>query len=289
MYVGNAFDAVSLSEAAASTFGVSLVLASGWTSVVLPFLPRFLGVVLSTFASLFEASASALRSVPDWLAFFSSSAFLASSAFFCSAAFLSASATVAFNFSVAFFNSSTCVLTSFAVALSFLNNSLASAKTLSRSFEILLIFSLSVFLTSVSNLNASSLSSVLSTFAVGNAACGTSTVIGLLSAVACFPESPLAFLSPFAAFPLFWVSCDTGTFSALADIPPPKKIRDATATLAAPKWYFLIEKRVSFSPSLYSYLIMYIWISFIFFYYLIRCCISTSRYLGYSYINNITT
>ena len=275
MYVGNAFDAVSLSEAAASTFGVSLVLASGWTSVVLPFLPRFLGVVLSTFASLFEASASALRSVPDWLAFFSSSAFL------------SASATVAFNFSVAFFNSSTCVLTSFAVALSFLNNSLASAKTLSRSFEILLIFSLSVFLTSVSNLNASSLSSVLSTFAVGNAACGTSTVIGLLSAVACFPESPLAFLSPFAAFPLFWVSCDTGTFSALADIPPPKKIRDATATLAAPKWYFLIEKRVSFSPSLYSYLIIYIWISFVFFYYLIRCCISTSRYLGHSYINNI--
>ena len=76
---------------------------------------------------------------------------------------------------------------------------------------------------------------LLSTFAVGNAACGTSTVIGLLSAVACFPESPLAFLSPFAIFPLFWISCDTGVFSALADIPPPKKIRDATATLAAPK------------------------------------------------------
>ena len=242
MYVGNAFGAASLLEVAASTFGVVLSLSAGWTSVVLPFLPRFLGVVFSTFAALFEASAVALRSVPDWLA---------SSAFFCSAAFLSAAATVAFNFSVAFFNSSTCVLTSSAVAFSFSNNSLASAKTLLSSLEILLIFSFSVALTNASKLIVSLFKSALSTFAVGNAACGTSTVIGLLLAVACFPESPLAF----AAFPLFWVSCDTGTFSALADIPPPKKISDATATLAAPKWYFLIEKRVSFSPFLYSYLI----------------------------------
>nr|WP_314160885.1 hypothetical protein [uncultured Gemella sp.] len=144
---------------------------------------------------------------------------------------MSASATVAFNFSVAFFNSSTCVLTSSAVAFSFSNNSLASAKTLLSSLEILLIFSFSVALTNASKLIVSLFKSALSTFAVGNAACGTSTVIGLLLAVAYFPESPLAF----AAFPLFWVSCDTGTFSALADIPPPKKISDATATLAAPK------------------------------------------------------
>ena len=248
MYVGNAFGAASLLEVAASTFGVVLSLSAGWTSVVLPFLPRFLGVVFSTFAALFEASAVALRSVPDWLA---SCAFSASSAFFCSSAFLSASATVVFNFSVAFFNSSTCVLTSSAVAFSFSNNSLASAKTLLSSLEILLIFSFSVALTNVSKLIVSLFKSALSTFAVGNAAAGTSTVIGLLSAVACFPESPPALVS----FPLFWVSCDTGTFSALADIPPPKKISDATATLAAPKWYFLIEKRVSFSPFLYSYLI----------------------------------
>ena len=284
VYVGNAFDEVSLLEAAASTFGVVLSLSAGWTSVVLPFLPRFLGVVLSKFASLFEASAVALRSVPDWLA---SCAFLASSAFFCSSAFLSASATVAFNFSVAFFNSSTCVLTSSAVVFSFSNNSLASAKTLLSSLEILLIFSLSVALTNVSKLIVSLFKSALSTFAVGNAAAGTSTVIDLLSAVACFPEFPPAFLSPFAAFPLFWASCDTGTFSALADIPPPKKISDATATLAAPKWYFLIEKRVSFSPSLYSYLIIYIWISFIFFwlFFGIRCYTYTSRYLGYVQLN----
>ena len=242
MYVGNAFGAASLLEVAASTFGVVLSLSAGWTSVVPLFLPRFLGVVFPTFAALFEASSVTLRSVPDWLA---SCAFLASSAF------LSAAATVAFNFSVAFFNSSTCVLTSSAVAFSFSNNSLASAKTLLSSLEILLIFSFSVALTNASKLIVSLFKSALSTFAVGNAACGTSTVIGLLLAVACFPESPLAF----AAFPLFWVSCDTGTFSALADIPPPKKISDATATLAAPKWYFLIEKRVSFSPFLYSYLI----------------------------------
>ena len=28
----------------------------------------------------------------------------------------------------------------------------------------------------------------------------------------------------------------------------PKNSKDATATLAAPKWYFLMEKRVNFSP-----------------------------------------
>ena len=106
---------------------------------------------------------------------------------------------------------------------------------MSSSLAIPLIFSFSVVLTNVSKLIVSLLKSALSTFAVGNAAFGTSTVIGLLSAVPCLPESPPAFLSSFAAFPLFCASCDTGTFSALADIPPPKNINDATATLAAPK------------------------------------------------------
>ena len=247
------------------------MLASGWTSVVLPLLPRELlaGVEVSVLA----ASTVALRFSPICLV---------------SSAFLSVSATVSSNFFVALVNSSTCVLTSSAVAFSFFNTSLASDRTLSRSFEILLIFSFSVDFTKVSNLIASLLSSSFSTFTAGSAATGTSTLIVLFA----FPESPLASLSTFGAafevFPTFWLSCDTGIFSALADIPPPKKISDATATLAAPKWYFLIEKRVSFSPSLYSYLIIYICISFIFFYYLIRCCIITSRYLGYSYINNIT-
>ena len=244
VYVGNAFGAVSLLEVAASTFGVALSLSAGWTSVVLPFLPRFLGVGLSTLTSLFEASVVALRSVAD------SCAFLASSAFFCSAAFLSASATVSSNFFLALVNSSICLLTSSAVALSLFSNLSASAITFLSSSKILLIFSSPVVITVVFRLTVKVFNFVLSTFSVGNATAGTSTVIGLLSAVACFPESPPAFLSPFVAFPLFWVSCDTETFSALADIPPPKKISDATATLAAPKWYFLIEKRVNFSPFL---------------------------------------
>ena len=40
---------------------------------------------------------------------------------------------------------------------------------------------------------------------------------------------------PSADLPLTCTFSDVGIFSALADIPPPKKISDATATLAAPK------------------------------------------------------
>ena len=117
-----------------------------------------------------------------------------------SSAFLSVSATVSSNFFVALVNSSTCVLTSSAVAFSFFNTSLASDRTLSRSFEILLIFSFSVDFTKVSNLIASLLSSSFSTFTAGSAATGTSTLIVLFA----FPESPLASLSTFgAAFEVF--------------------------------------------------------------------------------------
>ena len=106
MYVGNAFGVASLLEVAASNFGVALSLAFGWTSVVPPLLPRTL--LAGVDASLFESSASALRSFSDSLAFFSSSAFL------------SASATVSSNFFLALVNSSICLLTSSTVAFSFL-------------------------------------------------------------------------------------------------------------------------------------------------------------------------
>ena len=184
--------------------------------------------------------------------FFSSACLLVSSL---SDTFSSTALITSWNFAVALVNSSTCFFTSSAVAFSFFNNSLASAKTLSNSLEIPLIFSLSCTpLTNVSKLIANLFSSVLSTFAVGNAV-AVSGVAGVFWGVVLFPVSTSSFLSPLVELALVsvppWLPCDVGIFSALADIPPPKKIRDATATLAAPKWYFLIEKRVSFSPSLY--------------------------------------
>ena len=217
------------------------------TSVRLDFRPLFLGIS----ASLFSSVAAFAFSFASLDAFSASAAFFSSASFF---AFSSKALTVSSSFVLAFVSSSTCFLTSVAVAFSFFNNSLASVKTLSSSLAIPLIFSASVALISLSKPIVNLFNSALSTFAVGNADAGTSTEIGVLFAAFDFPESPLTLLSAFdAVFPLFWLSCDTGTFSALADIPPPKNINDATATLAAPKWYFLIEKRVTFSPFLYSY------------------------------------
>ena len=98
----------------------------------------------------------------------------------------------------------------------------------------------------------------MSTFTVAT----TSAVFSTIADLSCADvdlSSIFEFLSPLdelsADLPVTCAFSDVGIFSALADIPPPKKISDATATLAAPKWYFLIEKRVSFSPFLYWYLI----------------------------------
>ena len=187
-------------------------------------------VRLDFFPLFFGSSACLFSSVAD-SAF--SDAFSTSAAFF-SSAFLSASATVEFNFSIAFFNSSTCFSTSVAVTLSFSNNSLASAKTLSRSLAILLIFSASVALISLSKLIVNLFNSALSAFAVGNADAGTSTEIFFVSV----SESSADFSPSFDVDSVVFstlTSCVAGTSSALADIPPPKNISDATATLAAPK------------------------------------------------------
>ena len=166
------------------------------------------------------------------------STFLASSAFFCSAAFLSASATVSSNFFLALVNSSICLLTSSAVAFSFFNTSLASAKTLSSSLEILAIFSLPTPLIDVSKESVSLFKSLLSAFAVGLAV-ATFGVAGVFCVVAEFSESVSTFLLPpdevVVILSPSCPACGVGIFSALADIPPPKKISDATATLAAPK------------------------------------------------------
>ena len=164
-------------------------------------------------------------------------AFSASAAFFSSASFFAFSSkalTVSSNFVLAFFNSSTCFSTSVAVTLSFSNNSLASAKTLSRSLAIPLIFSASVALISLSKPIVNLFNSALSTFAVGNADAGTSTEIFFLSASESSADFPPSFDVDSVVFST-WTSFVAGTFSALADIPPPKNINDATATLAAPK------------------------------------------------------
>ena len=171
--------------------------------------------------------------------------------------FSSEAATVSFNFLVTSVNFLTCALTSSALVFSLSSTNLTSAKVCSTSFVILLILSLSVDLNKVSKLIDNFFSSVFSTFALTVSSTFFSTVAGLfwvnldLSSFFSFlliSNAVAAILLPTCP------SCDAGIFSAFADTPP-KKIRDAIATLAAPKWYFLIEKRVSFSPSLYWNLI----------------------------------
>ena len=236
MYVGSCFALFSAADELSADVD-ELSAFSAATSVRLDFRPLFLGISASLFSSVADSAFSFAFS--DTFSDTFSDAFFASAAFFSSASFFAFSSkalTVSSNFVLAFFNSSTCFSTSVAVAFSFFNNSLASVKTLSSSLAIPLIFSASVALISLSKPIVNLFKSVLSTFAVGNADAGTSTEIGVLFATFDFPESPLTLLSAFdAVFPLFWLSCDTGTFSALADIPPPKNINDATATLAAPK------------------------------------------------------
>ena len=93
-------------------------------------------------------------------------------------------------------------------------------------------------LTDVSKESVSLFNTLLSTFAVGNAV-ATSGVTGVFCVVAEFPESASTFLPPPDEVVIILSpscpACVVGIFSALADIPPPKKIRDAIATLAAPK------------------------------------------------------
>ncbi len=229
MYVGSCFalfsDADELSadvdELSADVDELSAF--SAGASVRLDFRPLFLGSSASLFSSV--------------AAFASLDAFSASAAFFSSASFFAFSSkalTVSSNFALAFSNSSTCFSTSSAVALSFSNNSLASFKTFSSSLAIPLIFSASVALSSLSKPIVNLFNSALSTFAVGNAAAGTSTEIFFLSASESSADFSPSFDVDSVVFST-WASFAAGTFSALADIPPPKNINDATATLAAPK------------------------------------------------------
>ena len=78
----------------------------------------------------------------------------------------------------------------------------------------------------------------MSTFTVAT----TSAVFSTIADLSCADvdlSSIFEFLSPLdelsADLPVTCAFSDVGIFSALADIPPPKKISDATATLAAPK------------------------------------------------------
>ena len=226
MYVGSCFALFSDADELSADVDELSAFSAG-TSVRLDFLPLFFGIS----ASLFSSVADSAFSFTSLDAFSASAAFFSSASFF---AFSSKALTVSSNFVLAFFNSSTCFSTSVAVTLSFSNNSLASAKTLSRSLAILLIFSASVALISLSKLIVNLFNSALSTFAVGNADAGTSTEIFFLSA----SESSADFSPSFDVDSVVFstlTSFVAGTSSALADIPPPKNINDATATLAAPK------------------------------------------------------
>ena len=230
MYVGSCFALFSDADELSADVDEPSALSAG-TSVRLDFRPLFLGISACLFSSVAD-SAFSFASLDAFSDAFSASAdFFSSASFF---AFSSKALTVSSNFVLAFFNSSTCFSTSVAVALSFSNNSLASAKTLSRSLAILLIFSASVALISLSKLIVNLFNSALSTFAVGNADAGTSTEIFFLSASELSADFSPSFDVDSVVFSA-WTSLVAGTFSALADIPPPKNINDATATLAAPK------------------------------------------------------
>ena len=78
----------------------------------------------------------------------------------------------------------------------------------------------------------------MSTFTVATTSDVFSTIVDLSCADVDLSSS-FGFLSPLdelsADLPLTCAFSDVGIFSAFADIPPPKKISDATATLAAPK------------------------------------------------------
>ena len=230
MYVGSCFSLFSAADELSADVDELSALSAG-ASVRLDFRPLFLGISASLFSFVADSAFSSAFSDTSLDAFSASADFFSSASFF---AFSSKALTVSSNFVLAFFNSSTCFSTSVAVTLSFSNNSLASAKTLSRSLEILLIFSASVALISLSKLIVNLFNSALSTFAAGNADAGTSTEIFFLSASESSADFSLSFDVDSVVFST-WTSFDAGTFSALADIPPPKNINDATATLAAPK------------------------------------------------------
>ena len=223
--------------------------------------PSF-GWILAVVSSFFRVSAgrfsasSALSVSVALLSFFSATSFdfspstfgesdfsvtsaLCWSATFFSSNFLFASATVLSNFSTASVNIFICSLTSSNLASFLSNTNLASSRISSNSFAIALYFSFSVVLTDVFKPIDNFFNSPLAIFIL-------LSDIFLSSAS---PSSPLDVpLDEWLV--ILSLLCCVGIFSAFADIPP-KKIRDAIATLAAPKWYFLIEKRRTFFPSLY--------------------------------------
>ena len=125
------------------------------------------------------------------------------------------------------------------------NTNLASSKILSNSFEIALYFSFSVALIDVFKLIDNFCNSPLAIFILLS-----DSIDIFLSSASESPSSPLDVPLDDELLVILSPLCCVGIFSAFADIPP-KKIRDAIATLAAPKWYFLIEKRRTFFPSLY--------------------------------------
>ena len=215
---------------ASSALSVSVALSAFFTATSFDFSPSTFGESAFLVSSSFGESDFSVASDLCWsAAFFSSN-------------FLFASATVLSNFSVASVNIFICSLTFSNLASLLSNTNLASSRISSNSFAIALYFSFSVALIDVVKLIDNFFNSPLAIFIL------LSDIF--LSSASESPSSPLDAPLDDEWLVILSLLCCVGIFSAFADIPP-KKIRDAIATLAAPKWYFLIEKRRTFFPSLY--------------------------------------
>ena len=211
-----------------------LSLSAGWTSVGLPLLP--LALLAGVGFSLFDDSAVALRSSSDGLV---SSTFSATSGTDLTASFTRV----------------TCESICSCVAFSSANTFLASAIT---KFSFAFLASSVIDATLLSNSSKAVFKSVTFAFLASSVTFAflaslevASSEVGFV-VVAVLLELPVDLLSPDESPPppaTVWCvpSAAADAFSAAWTVPLPKKSKDATATLAAPKWYFLIEKRVNFS------------------------------------------
>ena len=243
---------------AVSTVGVAFSLSTGWTSVVLPFLPRAL--LAGTAVSLFEASTSALRSFSDFL--------VSSSETLLSCFFNNASTE-----EMVSFTSVNCWFTCSCVASLSPSSFLASTTTVlnfpfsSSSFTFVNLLSNSVKAVCKSAMFTEEVLMTLFTkvswtftslngveFLVSFSTCRSEiteacvdTSAGLFISLV-FSGLPLV---PDESPPLFIVVSNwwalglavAGVTTSAAATPPPlaKNINAAMATLAAPKWYLRIE------------------------------------------------
>ena len=242
---------------AVSTVGVAFSLSTGWTSVVLPFLPRAL--LAGTAVSLFEASTSALRSFSDFLV---SSSETLLSCFFNNASteemvsFTSVNcwftcSCVASLSPSSFLASTTTVLnfpfssSSFTFVNLLSNSAKAVCKSVTFTEEVLMtLFTKVSWFTSFNGVE----------FPVSFSTCRSEiteacvdTSAGLFISLV-FSGLPLV---PDESPPLFIVASNwwalglavAGVTTSAAATPPPlaKNINAAMATLAAPKWYLRIE------------------------------------------------